>query len=271
MGVYSPPVIHALKEYLATGKSKRIVLTSEGRVFSAGFDIKFLIDRIAAEDYDAIEAALAEFQGLGLALREIPSCAAVFGTCLGGGDEMASTCSLIAANPETQIGLPESRVGVIPGGGGIALLRTRFQENAKTVVECAKLLVTGTVARNADEARKRGLLRREDPTVYHPDRLFTEAKRLALAAKPLGVPEWKPVVGPLLAMIERTQDELTKSGELTEHDGKIGDRIKFALAKSDSFEDALTKERAGFIELVKDTMSQARLRHMVESGKPLRN
>jgi 3-hydroxyacyl-CoA dehydrogenase len=184
---------------------------------------------------------------------------------------MASSCAVIAASAETQIGLPEARVGVVPGGGGIAMLRARFQESAKTIVDCAKLLSTGTVCRNADEARKKGLLRREDVTVYHPDRLYAEAKRIALTAVPLGLPEWKPVTGPVVAMIERSQDELTKSGELTAHDGKIGDRIKTVLAKADSFEDALAKERAAFVELAKDTMSQARLRHMVESGKQLRN
>lgn len=271
MGVYSPSTIKAMLAYLEGGKSKRIVLASEGRVFSAGFDIKFLLDRIAAEDWDGIDAALQEFQALGLALRKVPSCAAVFGTCLGGGYEMAASCSLIAAAAETQVGLPESRVGVIPGGGGIPILRTRMQESAKTLVEAAKLAATGTVVRCADEARKKGYLRREDVTIYHPDRLYSEAKRLALTATPQGVPEWKPVVGPLLGMIERMQEELVKSGEMTQHDGVIGDRIKAAIAKSTSFEDALARERAGFVELVKEGMSQARLRHMVESGKQLRN
>ncbi len=271
MGVYSPSTISAMLEYLASGKSKRIVLASEGRVFSAGFDIKFLLERIAEEDWNGIDAALKDFQALGLALRKVPSCAAVFGTCLGGGFEMAASCSLIAAAAETQIGLPEARVGVMPGGGGIPIMRTRMQESAKSLVECAKLVTTGTVVRNADEARKKGFLRREDVTVYHPDRLYSEAKRHALTAVPQGTPEWKPVVGPLLGMIEHMQEELTKAGEMTQHDGTIGDKIKAAIAKSNSFEDALDRERQGFIELVKDGLSQARLRYMVESGKQLRN
>ena len=271
LGVYNPVLIRAMSAYLQSGKSKRIVLASESRAFSAGFDLKFLLEKMDAEDWDGIDSALKEFQGLGQLLRKVPSCAAVFGICLGGGFEMAASCSLIAAAAEVQIGFPESRVGLIPSGGGIAMMRLRNQDNAKSLVEAAKLMVLGTVARSADEARKRGFLRREDLTVYHPDRLYTEAKRLALLARPGGTPQWAQVAGPVAGMIERMQDELVKAGELTQHDCTIGDRIKAAIAKADSFEDSLAKERLGFVELMKDGLTQTRIRHMIENGKPLRN
>jgi 3-hydroxyacyl-CoA dehydrogenase len=271
MGVYSPSMIRAMSAYLQSGKSKRIVLTSEAKVFSAGFDLKFLLDRIGEEDWDACDKALKDFQDLGLLLRTIPSCSAVFGVCLGGGFEMAASCSHLAANAETQIGLPESRVGLLPSGGGCPIMHTRHQENAKSLCEAAKLLTLGTIARNAEEARKCGFIRAEDPTIYHPDRLLAEAKRIALTAEPAGVPAWAMVTGPVLGMIERTQDELTKKGEITQHDCAIGDRIKHAIAKAESFEDSLAKERASFIELLKDGLTQNRIRHMVETGKPLRN
>lgn len=271
MGVYSPSTVCAMLAYLESGRSQRIVLTSEAKVFSAGFDLKFLLDKIEAEDWDACEKALSEFQGLGLLLRRIPSCAAVFGVCLGGGFEMAAACSMIAANAETQVGFPESRVGLLPSGGGVAFMHARNQDTAKALVEAAKLITLGTVARNADEARRRGFLRKEDLTVYHPDRLLAEAKRAALTAQPAGIPEWKKVAGPVLGMIDAMQVELTKSGELTDHDCTIGDKIKAAIAKAESFEDSLAKERAGFIELLKEGLTQTRIRHMVENGKPLRN
>jgi len=271
MGVYSPSLVRSLCTYLESGKSKRIVLTSEAKVFSAGFDLKYLLDTIEKEDWDGADTSLAEFQKLGALLRGVPSCAAVFGTCLGGGLEMAASCSVVAAAAETQIGFPESRVGLIPAGGGIGLMHLRNQENAKSLVEAAKLLVTGTVARCADEARKRGFLRREDVTVYHPDRLIAEAKRLAQTALPSRLPEWQVVGGPVLGMLEHMQEELTKAGEITNHDCTVGDRIKAAIAKADSFEDALDRERQGFVELMKDGLTQTRIRYMIENGKPLRN
>lgn len=271
MGVYSPALIREMTGYLQSGESKRIVLSSEAKVFSAGFDLKFLLQRAAEEDWEGIDKALDEFQKLGLLLREVPGVSAVSGVCLGGGFEMAASCGKMVVAAEAQLGMPESRVGLIPSGCGIAMMHLRNQDSAKTLTEAAKHLSLGTVARGADDARQKGFLRREDVTIYHPDRLITEAKKHALNTNAVGVPEWKSVAGPVLGMIEQMQAEQTKAGEMSSHDGLISDKIKAALVKSSSFEDALTKERSGFIELLKDGLTMARIKHMVETGKPLRN
>ena len=271
MGVYGPQLIREMSSYLESGDSQRIVLASEARVFSAGFDLKFLLERADEQDWDGIEKALQEFQNLGALLRQVPSVAAVFGTCLGGGFEMAASCGQIAAAAETKIGMPESRVGLVPSGGGIGLMHVWNQGSAKSLAESARHLTLGTIFRCADEARKRGYLRRDDVTVYHPDRLFTDARALATDVSAHGEPEWKTVAGPVVGMIEQMQAELTAKGELTRHDGLISDKIKSALAKADSFEDALARERSGFVELMQDGLTQTRIRHMVETGKPLSN
>ena len=61
------------------------------------------------------------------ALRALPqpSVAAVFGFALGGGCELALSCDLIVAAEGTQLGLPETRVGLLPAGGGTQLLSRR--------------------------------------------------------------------------------------------------------------------------------------------------
>jgi len=271
MGVYGPPLIREMSSYLESGESKRIVLSSEARVFSAGFDLKFLLDRADEQDWDGIDEALQEFQNLGAILRQVPGVSAVFGTCLGGGFEMAASCGRVVALAETKIGMPESRVGLLPSGGGIGLTHVWNQGSAKSLAESARHLTLGTIFGCADEARKRGLLRRDDVTVYHPDRLIADARAVAADAPAQGEPEWKPVAGPVAGMIEQMQAELTAKGELTGHDGLISDKIKSALAKADSFEDALARERSGFVELMQDGLTQTRIRHMVETGKPLSN
>ena len=145
------------------------------------------------------------------------------------------------------------------------------QGSAKTLAESARHLTLGTIFRSADEARRRGYLRRDDVTVYHPDRLIADARAIAADAPAQGEPDWKPVAGPVAGMIEQLQTELTAKGELTGHDGLISDKIKSALAKADSFEDALARERSGFVELMQDGLTQTRIRHMVETGKSLSN
>jgi enoyl-CoA hydratase/carnithine racemase len=54
-----------------------------------------------------------------------PTIASVFGFALGGGFELALSCDIIIAAEGTQLGLPEVRVGLVPGGGGTQLLARR--------------------------------------------------------------------------------------------------------------------------------------------------
>jgi 3-hydroxyacyl-CoA dehydrogenase len=185
---------------------------------------------------------------------------------------MAMSCSQIAASPETQIGLPESKVGLIPGGGGNVLMRQRTQiGGAKSLAETVSLLALGTVSTNADEARGPGYLRPSDVTVYHPDRLISEAKKLALEAMPSPALGWTPAVGPLLGMARQGLEGLAKTGDLTQHDVTIGDRIAQVFAKPTTVEQAYETERTLFVELCRDGLSLTRMKHMLETGKPLRN
>lgn len=272
MGVVGPGLVKSLTNFLESGQAKRLVLTSEAKVFSAGFDLKFFVERIEAGDFEGVEAAIAAFQNLNSSIGKIPSVAAVWGFCIGGGFELAAGCTLIAASPETQIGLPESLVGLIPGGCGNAVMRLRNQaRGAKGLVEACQLIAQGTLSANADDARRLGYLRDEDVTVYHPDRLLTEAKRLALAAEPLERPVWQEVGGPLKGMIDRMQQELFKEGALSRHDQAISDKVKHVFADSADWDEANDRERKSFVELCHEGLSLARMKHMLEGGKPLRN
>lgn len=272
MGVISPQTVDEMTDVLKCGVIKRMVFTSEDpRSFSAGFDLKFFVQAIEARDYNAIDAAIDKFQQLGLLMGTVPSVAAVYGYCFGGGFEMAASCSLIAAAPETQIGLPEARVGLVPGGGGIGLMRLRNQSDAKTLAEIIKTVTMGLTSHCADQARTLGYLRPVDVTVYHPDRVLMEAKRLALEASPVQQPAWNEVLGPVVGMAERSLDECRKAGEATNYDLQIGDKLKPAFAKASSFEDSLIKERLAFLDLCREGLSLARMKHTLETGKPLRN
>ncbi len=272
MGTVNPQIVREMTQQIENGKLDRIVLTSEAKCFSAGYDLKFFLERIEAEDWDSILTGITELQHLTVKLSQISSVAAVFGYSFGGGFELAMGCTRIAAHPESQIGLPEAKVGLLPGGAGTPRMRVIAQSGGlKTVAEMALRMSMGYTSSCADDARAKGYLRSTDVTVYHPDRLLTEAKDLALEAKPLPLPEWQSLSGPLAGMIDQLQDQAKAKGELTDHDETVGDKMKAVFAKASSFEDALAIERAGFIELCKSGLTHARIKHMIETGKPLRN
>lgn len=271
-GVITPQLVGELLALLETDSLKRFVLTSESKNYSVGFDLAFFDKRIEEQDWEGIDTALASLQKLTRRLGEVPSVAAVFGFGLGGGFELALGCCAIVADAEAKMGFPEAKVGLIPGGAGTCRMRAGAQTGgAKEIADAAGTLSLGTVADNADHARKLGLLCASDATCYLADRLLMEAKEAALTVQPKVDPAWRDGMGPLSGMIDAKLDELQSKGLLTDHDVLIGDKVKQVFSKSASFEEALSVERKVFIELCKSGLTHARIKHMLETNKPLRN
>lgn len=87
-----------------------MVIAAEGRTFVAGADIREF-DRGPAEvtTQDVVRAVDASPK---------PVVAAIHGTALGGGFELALACHARVIAPDAYVGLPEVRIGIIPGAGG---------------------------------------------------------------------------------------------------------------------------------------------------------
>lgn len=270
MGTIDPVLIDELTELLGK-KLNRFVLTSEAKSFSAGFDLRYFQQRIEAGDIASIGTSLEKLHRLGELLERHVCVAAVFGHCLGAGLELALSCPIIVADAETKIGLPESRVGLIPGGRGVALMRLYNSNSAKRLAEVAGTLTLGEIASNADLARQLGYLRPTDVTVYHPDRLLWEARCALAAAEPVERPVWSAPAGPLVGIIDRELGQLKARGAISEYDESIGSKIRQIFARSTSYEDATEKERTEFLDLCGRSLTQARIRHMIETNRPLRN
>ncbi len=94
-----------------TGEATGLVITCAGRTFVAGADITMFDDpSFTAAPFNAL---LAEIEAC-----EKPVAAALFGTVLGGGLELAMACHMRIAHPATKVGLPEVNLGLIPGSLG---------------------------------------------------------------------------------------------------------------------------------------------------------
>jgi enoyl-CoA hydratase len=143
------------------------VLTGRGRAFVAGADI--------GEYVDATHESFVDFQRLvqqvtgRLVACPKPFVAAVNGYALGGGFELVLACDLVVASRAARFGLPEARLGLLPGGGGTqrlprAIGRTRAKE----------LLMTARVL-DAREADAFGLVNR----MVEPEALLDAAFALA--------------------------------------------------------------------------------------------
>jgi len=135
----------------------RVVVLSSAveRAFCVGADLK---ERAGMSDAQ-IMAQRPVFRsafGALLALPQ-PAIAAVHGYALGGGCELALSCDVIIADATAQLGLPEARVGLVPGCGGTQLLARRIGPG-----RAADMIFSGRRA-SADEAHAIGLADRLVP------------------------------------------------------------------------------------------------------------
>jgi len=114
-----------------------IVLAAEGeKAFCVGADLK---ERNQLDDRGWHRNRIF-MKGMFEAIRAVPqpTIASVFGYALGGGCELALSCDLIVASDDAVFGLPEVRVGIVPGGGGTQLLARRVG-----VARAKELIFTG--------------------------------------------------------------------------------------------------------------------------------
>jgi enoyl-CoA hydratase len=98
-----------------------VVLSGSGRkAFAAGADIDELVDLTPAQSV-ALSGTIAALHDK-LESLPVPVIAAIRGWCLGGGLELALAADIRIASETARLGLPEIKLGILPGGGGIARL-----------------------------------------------------------------------------------------------------------------------------------------------------
>jgi len=141
-----------------------IVITGNERAFSAGADIKEMME---ASVLDMLNNPLLGYWDRLRAVTK-PIIAAVSGYCLGGGNELAMACDMIVASESAIFGQPEINIGVIPGAGGTQRL-TRAVGKA-----IAMEVVLNDRRLTAQEAYQWGLVNRIVPV----ERYLEEAIRL---------------------------------------------------------------------------------------------
>lgn len=144
-----------------------VIMTGSGKAFIAGADILYMKDldpigakafaRNTTDIYRKIEASSKVF------------IAAINGYALGGGCELSLSCDLRIASSRAKLGLPETNLGIIPGGGG-----TQRLPRLIGIAKSKELIFTGE-AIDASEAYQIGLVNK----VVEPDQLLEESYKMA--------------------------------------------------------------------------------------------
>ena len=116
-------LLAALDQIEAAEGLRALVLRGEGKVFSAGADVALFAGMTAQQ----LRPLIGSFLDLGHRIERLPfpTLAAVHGTCMAGGFELALFCDLVWAAGGTMLGLPETRLGIVPLAGGIERIAAR--------------------------------------------------------------------------------------------------------------------------------------------------
>ena len=218
-----------------------------------------------------------------------PVVAAPSGMALGGGCELLLHAAAVQAHAETYAGLVEAGVGVLPGWGGCKEMLVRHTLDEKRpngplppVARAFEQISMAAVAKSAQEARDMHILREGDGITMNRDRLLYDAKRKALSLsdgykKPEAVDLNLP--GPNgRAALDLAVEGFALQGLALPHDRVVAGEIATVLTGGDTdvtetvSEDRLfALERNSFMTLLKTEPTLARIEHMLETGKPLRN
>ena len=268
-----------------------LVLWQGSEPFSAGANLTQVMPVLKAGDFETFEQVVAKFQRTTARLRysRIPVVAACRGLALGGGCEFLMHCDHVVAAVESYIGLVEVGVGLLPAGGGCKEFARRAAIEAKDndpfpfIKQYFETIAMATVAKSADQAKQLGFLMPSDTIIFNPHELLhvakAQAQALAESAYRPPLPRAITVAGRTgVANLKTALVNMRDGGFISDHDFRIGSAVAEALcggmvdAGSQVDEDwLLTLERKPFVELAKTAETQARIEHMLKTGKPLRN
>jgi len=279
-----------------------MVIANQAANFSVGANLMLVLVGAQEQEWDELHMAVKQFQNINLAIKYAlkPVVAAPQGMALGGGCEIGLHAAKIHAAAEAYIGLVETGVGLIPGGGGTKEMLIRANERAASgddldlfhsLRPVFENIATSKVGTSAEEGRELGYLRREDPVSLNRDRLVADAQQTAIGLVRSG---WKPRAASWQEGAQTTQIKvlgesflsaakmaihlMVRGGYASDYDAHVARKLANILAGGAltspqivSEQYVLDLEREAFVSLCGEKKTQERIAHTLKTGKPLRN
>jgi 3-hydroxyacyl-CoA dehydrogenase len=281
------------------------VVTNDATNFSVGANLMLLLMSVQEEEWDEVDLAIRQFQGMTQAIKFSPRpvVSAPFGLCLGGGTEISLHAAARQPHAELYTGLVEVGVGLLPGGGGCKEMLLRAVDSAAAsrgkvsgealagsvemmegLKKAFEAIATAKVASSAHEARALGFLSDSDRITMNRERVLSDAKARALELVRAGyeppVPRTDiPAPGESLLAALKMGVHLMRQGDfITDYEVKLGGKIAEVLCGGKvtpgtpvSEQYILDLEREGFKSLCGEKKTQERIQYTLKTGKTLRN
>jgi len=277
------------------------VISNDGDHFSVGANVMQLLLGIQEQDWDEIDTAIKSFQKMTQAIKFSPKPVVVspFGMCLGGGCEIALHASARQPHAELYMGLVETGVGLVPGGGGckeMALhaidaataLREGGRNESVELMEALRRnfesIAMARVSTSAAEARTLGYLSPSDIITMNRERVLLDAKARARELADAGYSAPLPrtdIPAPgvnILATLKMGVRLMREAEYISDHDVKVANHVANILCGGKVTPGTpvgeqyfLDLERQSFLSLCGEKKTAERIAHTLKTGKPLRN
>lgn len=267
-----------------------LIVHNDAQHFSCGVNLQSVRKFFESEDMEGLDQFLNHFQQTvhRMAIADFPVIAAPVGLSLGGGFEVVLHAKQVICHANSNMGLVESSVGVIPGGGGCKETLYRWVEKLDCFDDitpaCWEAFMSLGYAKTATSpilAKDLAMLRDNDKFMNNRDRLLAEAlqaiadssSQQAFDRPPLAMPG-KPVFEEMKEWLANAQSE----GKLLPHDVFVCTELARIVTGGDieprtlcSEQDLYDAERRSFLTLASTQETRDRIVSMLDKGAAVRN
>lgn len=308
MNTFDPDVFKLLHQTIDVVQRdfQGLVIGTDAERFSLGANLGFFMFAANTASWDVISDTIRGGQNAFMALKNapFPVVASLSHMALGGGCEILLHCDAVQAHIESYPGLVEVGVGIVPGWGGckemvgrhlaLAQHSTRMIQSGKPpkpylpdgpmppISKAFEYISMAKVAGSAQEAQDMLILNAQSGISMNRRRVLADAKTRCLElAKDYTPPE--PYLYHLPGSAGRDAlymavENFVKNGKATAHDEVVSKHLAQLLTGGDTDithelteQDMLDLEHDIFMQLVRTEGTLARVQHMLETNKPLRN
>ena len=275
---------------LKKATDKPLIIINESMQFSAGVNLNYIMEFVKQKDFKSIEKFIKYFQETCKHLKycENPVISAPSGLALGGGFEVIVQSNFVTSHTNIVMGLVETIVGLIPAGGGCKEMLWRWSqtEEGKKDPDYAPLKVFEIIgyaktATSPVEAEPLMFLTSENKKIMNRNSLLPEAKLLLKKNKNFIPPNeckfklsGEKVREKMLNSLEKLYDEK----KILDHGLEVGKKLAYVLSGGGtnlnnelSEDDLYNLELDAFMKLIQTDKTHERIKHTLETGKPLIN
>jgi 3-hydroxyacyl-CoA dehydrogenase len=283
------------------------VISGDANDFSVGANLMQLLLGIQEGEWDEVDMAVRAFQRMTASIKFCPRpvVAAPFNLCLGGGTEISLHATRRQPHAELYMGLVETGVGLVPGGGGTKEMALHAIDAAKAssgvnddaapvrfalsadlqdaLRQRFETIAMAKVSTSAAEARGLDLLSPADQITLNRERLLLDAREAAIYLAETGytapTPRTVAIPGEAVLPTLKLGIHLMRQAEyISDHDVKVATHVAHILCGGSLTPGSLVTEqylldleRESFLSLCGERKTQERIAYTLQTGRPLRN